>query len=98
MMIIAFSQLFVWILVLEGIPAQIAELVVGMDLGPVAVLLLISVFVLLLGTFIDVSPAISAAYTNTVARGAGGRRKCRYPVWRCLDLWAGDWGLYATSR
>ena len=58
MMIIAFSQLFVWILVLEGIPAQIAELVVGMELGPVAVLLLISFFVLLLGTFIDVSPAI----------------------------------------
>jgi tripartite ATP-independent transporter DctM subunit len=58
MMIIAFSQLFVWILVLEGIPSQIAGLVVGLDLGPVAVLLLISVFVLLLGTFIDVSPAI----------------------------------------
>ena len=29
-----------------------------MELGPVAVLLLISAFVLLLGTFIDVSPAI----------------------------------------
>ena len=58
MMIIAFSQLFVWILVLEGVPMRIAELVAGLELGPVAVLLLISVFVLVLGTFIDVSPAI----------------------------------------
>ena len=58
MMIIAFSQLFVWVLVLEGIPEQIAAFVVGLDLGPTAVLLLISLIVLALGTFIDVSPAI----------------------------------------
>lgn len=58
MMIIAFSQLFVWILVLEGVPQQIAALVQGFELGPVSVLLLISVIVLALGTFIDVSPAI----------------------------------------
>ncbi len=57
-MIIAFSQLFVWILVFEGVPQQIAMLVESLELGPVAMLLLISVFVLLLGTFIDVSPAI----------------------------------------
>ncbi len=58
MMIIAFSQLFVWILVLEGAPQHIAALVQGFDLGPVSVLLLISAIVLVLGTFIDVSPAI----------------------------------------
>jgi tripartite ATP-independent transporter DctM subunit len=58
MIIIAFSQLFVWILVYERIPEQIASLITDLDLGPVAVLLLINVVVLLLGTFIDVSPAI----------------------------------------
>ena len=58
MMIIAFSQLFVWILILERVPEGIAAFVISLDLGPVAVLLLINVFVLILGTFIDVSPAI----------------------------------------
>jgi tripartite ATP-independent transporter DctM subunit len=58
MMIIAFSQLFVWILILERVPEGIAAFVISLDLGPVGVLMLINVFVLILGTFIDVSPAI----------------------------------------
>jgi len=58
MMIIAFSQLFVWILILERIPEGIAAFVISLDLGPIAVLMLINLFVLILGTFIDVSPAI----------------------------------------
>lgn len=58
MMIIAFSQLFVWILVLERVPEGIAAFVVDLELGPIAVLLLINLIVLFLGTFIDVSPAI----------------------------------------
>ena len=58
MTIIAFSQLFVWILILERVPDAIAAFVIGLDLGPVEFLLLINLFVLLLGTFIDVSPAI----------------------------------------
>ncbi len=58
MIIIAFSQLFVWILVLERVPEQMAQVVISLDLGPVMVLLLINVIVLVLGTFIDVSPAI----------------------------------------
>ena len=58
MIIIAFSQLFVWILVLERVPEQIAAFVIALDLGPIAVLMLINLVVLALGTFIDVSPAI----------------------------------------
>ena len=58
MTIIAFSQLFVWILILERVPETIAASVIALDLGPVAVLLLIAGIVLVLGTFIDVSPAI----------------------------------------
>ena len=58
MIIIAFSQLFVWILVLERVPENLALFVTGLDLGPVMILILINVIVLVLGTFIDVSPAI----------------------------------------
>ncbi|MGI9271843.1 MAG: TRAP transporter large permease [Woeseiaceae bacterium] len=104
MMIIAFSQLFVWILVLEGVPAQIAEFVVGMELGPTAVLLLISVFVLLLGTFIDVSPAILLLTPTLLpaaqAAGVSGIQfgvvlisglaigACTPPVGNCLNVGA----------
>ncbi|MGI9260607.1 MAG: TRAP transporter large permease [Woeseiaceae bacterium] len=104
MMIIAFSQLFVWILVLEGVPARIADLVVGLELGPVAVLLLISVFVLLLGTFIDVSPAILLLTPTLLpaaqAAGVSGIQfgvvlisglaigACTPPVGNCLNVGA----------
>ena len=58
MMIIAFSQLYVWVLALERIPDLLAAYVTNLDLGPIAMLLLINVIVLAAGTFIDVSPAI----------------------------------------
>ena len=58
MMIIAFSQLYVWVLALERIPELLAAYVTNLDLGPIAMLLLINVIVLAAGTFIDVSPAI----------------------------------------
>ncbi|MGB6336390.1 MAG: TRAP transporter large permease, partial [Thermoanaerobaculia bacterium] len=58
MMIIALSQVFIWVLALEHVPEAVASLVVGLDLAPVAMMLLIAGIVLLAGTFIDVSPAI----------------------------------------
>lgn len=104
MMIIAFSQLFVWILVLEGVPQQIAALVQGFDLGPVSVLLLISVIVLVLGTFIDVSPAILLLTPTLLpaaqAAGVSGVQfgivlisglaigACTPPVGNCLNVGA----------
>ena len=103
-MIIAFSQLFVWILVLEGVPQQIATLVTGLDLGPVAVLLLISLIVLMLGTFIDVSPAILLLTPTLLpaaqAAGVSGVQfgivlisglaigACTPPVGNCLNVGA----------
>lgn len=104
MMIIAFSQLFVWILVLERVPEQIADLVIGLELGPVAVLLLISLIVLLLGTFIDVSPAILLLTPTLLpaaqAAGVSGLQfgivlisglaigACTPPVGNCLNVGA----------
>jgi tripartite ATP-independent transporter DctM subunit len=104
MMIIAFSQLFVWILVLEGVPQQIAAMVSGLNLGPVAVLLLISLIVLMLGTFIDVSPAILLLTPTLLpaaqAAGVSGIQfgivlisglaigACTPPVGNCLNVGA----------
>lgn len=58
MMIIAFSQVFIWVLALERVPETVAALVEGKDLAPFAMLLVIISIILLAGTFIDVSPAI----------------------------------------
>ncbi len=58
MIIIAISQLYIWILALEHVPQDLAAYVVGMDLNPTALLTTIMVIILIAGTFIDVSPAI----------------------------------------
>ncbi len=58
MMIIAFSQLYIWVLALERIPDALAAFVMSMDLGPTALMLAIAMVILIAGTFIDVSPAI----------------------------------------
>lgn len=58
MLIIAFSQVFIWVLAYERVPESVSELIVGLELPPTAMLLLVASLVLLAGTFIDVSPAI----------------------------------------
>ena len=58
MLIIAFSQVYIWVLALERIPESIAQYVVDLGLGPIATLLVIDVIILVAGTVIDVSPAI----------------------------------------
>ncbi|PAB61037.1 TRAP transporter large permease [Anaeromicrobium sediminis] len=58
MAIIAISQLYIWILSLEGVPQALAAFVVSMNLAPALMLIAIMIIILLAGTFIDVSPAI----------------------------------------
>ena len=58
MMIIAFSQVFIWVLALERVPELVASLVEGKDLAPLLLLVIIIAIILIAGTFIDVSPAI----------------------------------------
>jgi tripartite ATP-independent transporter DctM subunit len=58
MIIIALSQLYVWILAIERIPEMVAAFVTGLNLPAVVILLCIAVIILLTGTFVDVSPAI----------------------------------------
>ncbi len=58
MMIIAFSQVFIWVLALERGPESLTTWIENAGLGQTSLLLLIVCVVLLLGTFVDVSPAI----------------------------------------
>jgi tripartite ATP-independent transporter DctM subunit len=58
MIIIALSQLYVWILAIEHIPELVAAFVTGLNLPAVVILLCIDAIILLTGTFVDVSPAI----------------------------------------
>ena len=95
MMIIAFSQLFVWILILERVPEEIAAFVVSLDLGAVEVLLLINVFVLVLGTFIDVSPAI-LLLTPTLLPAAEAAGCVAHTIWSGPDFGACRRRLYAS--
>ncbi|NQT60821.1 MAG: TRAP transporter large permease [Bacteroidetes bacterium] len=58
MIIIAVSQLYIWILSLENVPQAIAGYVINLDLPPTLLLTVIMGIILVAGTFIDVSPAI----------------------------------------
>jgi tripartite ATP-independent transporter DctM subunit len=58
MIIIALSQLYIYVLALERLPEALTEYLVSLDLGPTAFMLIFAAIVLLIGTFIDVSPAI----------------------------------------
>ncbi|MCS1408387.1 MAG: C4-dicarboxylate TRAP transporter large permease protein DctM [Verrucomicrobia subdivision 3 bacterium] len=58
MMIIAFSQVFIWVLALERAPQALTGFLQGVGLGPTGLLLLLVAVVLTIGTFVDVSPAI----------------------------------------
>ena len=58
MIIIALSKLYVWILALERVPQSLAMFVTGLELPFFLILLVVLVIILLVGTFVDVSPAI----------------------------------------
>ena len=104
MMIIAFSQLYIWVLALERIPDQLATLVISLGLGPTALMLLIAVIILIAGTFIDVSPAIllltpvllpaaesvgiSGVHFGVVMVSGLAVGACTPPVGNCLNVCA----------
>ena len=109
MMIIAMSTMYVWILALERVPQTVAAWVSEMELGPVSMLLLVDVLILLVGTFIDVSPAIllmtpvllpaameagvSPITFGVVMISALAVGACTPPVGNCLNVCASVSGL-----
>lgn len=102
LMIIAFSQLYIWVLALERIPDQLADYVISLGLGPIGLMLVIALLVLIAGTFIDVSPAIllltpvllpaaqsvgvSGVHFGVVLVSALAVGACTPPVGNCLNV------------
>ncbi len=58
MIIIALSKLYIWILALEYVPQTLAVFISGLSVPGFVILLLVDLVILIIGTFIDVSPAI----------------------------------------
>jgi len=58
LIIIGLSAAFAWILTIEGIPQQMADWLVGMNLSPWMFLIIVNIFLLLFGIFIEPLPGV----------------------------------------
>ncbi len=58
MIIIGFTNIFTWILTMQQVPLHVAAFFSTLQMPPWMILLLLDLLILLIGTFIDVSPAI----------------------------------------
>lgn len=58
LIIIGLSASFAWVLTIEGIPQQLAEWLVSMNLSPWMFLILVNIFLLLFGIFIEPLPGV----------------------------------------
>jgi len=58
MIIIATSQLYIWVLALEMIPQKITALVLSLSLSPGSLLSVMMIILLITGSFMDLSPAL----------------------------------------
>lgn len=109
MMIIALSQVFIWVLAYERVPETVAAEVAALGLSPTVMMLLIGAIVLAAGTFIDVSPAIlllTPVFLPTVTEAGVSPilfgvmlvsglavGACTPPVGNCLNVCAAVSGL-----
>ena len=58
MIIIGFSSIFTWVLTIQKVPDLVANFFMNMNVAPWGIALMFDVLILIIGTFIDVSPAI----------------------------------------
>ena len=58
MVVIAFSNMFTWILTLEALPAKVVNLVTSLNLPAAGVMVAIMIIILIAGMFLDVAPVI----------------------------------------
>jgi tripartite ATP-independent transporter DctM subunit len=58
MIIIGFSMIFSWILAIEQVPQLIANFFLGLEVHRFWILLVLDIIILIIGTFIDVTPAL----------------------------------------
>ncbi|WP_033541136.1 TRAP transporter large permease [Planococcus sp. CAU13] len=58
MLLVAASAVMSWVMAFTGIPGAISEFILGISDNPIILLLLLNVFLLLIGTFMDITPAV----------------------------------------
>jgi tripartite ATP-independent transporter DctM subunit len=58
MIIGGFTMIFTWILAVEQVPAMIARFLLSSHISPLVVFILLDVLILVVGTFLDVTPCI----------------------------------------
>jgi len=58
LLIVAMASLFAWLLTLLQLPQSVANMIGGLSTDPTTIMLLVAVFVLFCGMFIDVLPAV----------------------------------------
>lgn len=56
--LIGASNIMAWVMTFTGIPDAISSALLGISTSPVVILLIINVFLLFVGTFMDITPAI----------------------------------------
>ena len=56
--IVAASNAFAWVLTIENVPQAIAEWIAHLGLGPIGLLLIINLFLLIFGIFIEPLPGV----------------------------------------
>ena len=58
MLIIGFTTIFTWVLTMQKVPQTVGAFFMGLNLPPWAIAIIFDLLILMIGTFIDVSPAI----------------------------------------
>lgn len=58
MIIIGFTTIFTWVLIMQKVPQIVANFFIGLNMPAWGIALVFCVMILMIGTFIDVSPAI----------------------------------------
>lgn len=58
MLLVSASAVMSWVMAFTGIPSAISALIMGISENPIILLLILNVFLLLIGTFMDITPAV----------------------------------------
>jgi tripartite ATP-independent transporter DctM subunit len=58
LIIIGMSAAFAWVLTVEGVPQALAEWIVGLHMGPIGFLIVVNIFLLIFGIFIEPLPGV----------------------------------------
>ncbi|QEI07774.1 TRAP transporter large permease [Pigmentiphaga aceris] len=56
--VVAASGAFAWVLTINGLPQQLANLIISWDLSPIAFLIAVNIFLLLFGIFMEPLPGV----------------------------------------